>query len=114
MLLVGTTKNCILQGTLSLNFSLVVQGPTEEIWALAIHPNQSQFISGGHDHYIHLWDTMSHSVVWTKDIGESVQSVCFSPDGSVVGLATRSGRLSVLNATRQIYSMHADGSEAIG
>ncbi|GFT82787.1 echinoderm microtubule-associated protein-like 1 [Nephila pilipes] len=114
MLLVGTTKNCILQGTLSLNFSLVVQGHTEEIWALAVHPNQSQFISGGHDHYIHLWDTMSHSVVWSKDIGESVQSACFSPDGSVVALATTSGRWSVLDATtRQIYSMHADGSEVI-
>ncbi|KAF8795097.1 Echinoderm microtubule-associated like protein [Argiope bruennichi] len=114
MLLVGTTRNCILQGTLSLNFSLVVQGHTEEIWALAVHPNQSQFITGGHDHYIHLWDTMSHSVVWSKDIGEAVQSACFSPDGSVVALATTSGRWSVLDATtRQVYSMHADGSEAI-
>ncbi|KFM61433.1 Echinoderm microtubule-associated protein-like 1, partial [Stegodyphus mimosarum] len=88
MLLVGTTKNCILQGTLSLNFSLIVQGHTEELWALAVHPSQSQFISGGHDHYIHLWDTMSHSVVWSKDIGEAVQSACYSPDGSVIALAT--------------------------
>ncbi|XP_042903128.1 echinoderm microtubule-associated protein-like 2 isoform X5 [Parasteatoda tepidariorum] len=114
MLLVGTTKNCILQGTLSLNFSLIVQGHTEEIWALAVHPSQSQFISGGHDHFIHMWDTMSHSVVWSKDIGEAVQSACFSPDGSVLALATSSGRWSVLDATtRQVYSMHADGNEVI-
>lgn len=114
MLLVGTTKNCILQGTLSLNFSLIVQGHTEEIWGLAVHPSQSQFISGGHDHYIHLWDTMSHSVVWSKDIGEAVQSACYSPDGSVIALATTSGRWSVIDATtRQVYSMHADGNEAI-
>ncbi|KAG8183584.1 hypothetical protein JTE90_025141 [Oedothorax gibbosus] len=114
MLLVGTTKNSILQGTLSLNFSLVVQGHTEEVWALAVHPNQSQFLSGGHDHFIHLWDTMSHSVVWSKNIGDSIQSACFSPDGSVVALATTTGHWSVLDATtRQVYSMHADGNEAI-
>lgn len=114
MLLVGTTKNCILQGTLALNFSLVVQGHIEELWALAVHPSQSQFLTGGHDHYIHLWDTMSHSVVWSKDVGEAVQSACYSPDGSVVVLATTSGRWVVMDATtRQVHSMHADGSEAI-
>lgn len=43
-----------------------------------------------------------------------MQSACYSPDGSVVALATTSGRWSVMDATtRQIYSMHADGNEAI-
>ena len=114
MLIVGTTKNCILQGTLALNFSLVVQGHTDELWALAIHPTQNQFITAGYDRIIHLWDTLSHSVVWSKDLGESVQSSIFSPDGSVLIFTTNSSRWIVIDATtRRLVSMHSDGNERI-
>lgn len=115
MLIVGTTKNCILQGTMSLNFSLVIQGHTEELCALAIHPTQNQFITGGYDKNIHLWDTMSHLVVWSKDIGESVHASSFSPDGSIIIISTMTvGRWMVLDSTtRQLISMHNDGSDLI-
>ncbi|KAH8028713.1 hypothetical protein HPB51_018137 [Rhipicephalus microplus] len=111
MLLIGTTRNSILQGTFSLNFSTVVQGHTEEIWALAVHPTQNQFVTGGYDCQVHLWDTLSHSVVWSRDLGEQAQAACFSPDGSVLVLTTRTGRWSVIDSsTRQLYSMHSDGT----
>ncbi|XP_064484609.1 echinoderm microtubule-associated protein-like 2 isoform X3 [Ornithodoros turicata] len=114
MLLIGTTRNSILQGTFSLNFSTVVQGHTEEIWALAVSPTQNQFVTGGYDCQVHLWDTMSHSVVWSKDFGEPVQAACFSPDGNILVVTTRTGRWSAMDAsTRQVYSTHADGQEAI-
>ncbi|XP_050037299.1 echinoderm microtubule-associated protein-like 2 isoform X1 [Dermacentor andersoni] len=114
MLLIGTTRNSILQGTFSLNFSTVVQGHTEEIWALAVHPTQNQFVTGGYDCQVHLWDTLSHSVVWSRDLGEQAQAACFSPDGSVLVLTTRTGRWSVIDSsTRQLYSMHSDGTEPI-
>ncbi|UYV78229.1 EML1 [Cordylochernes scorpioides] len=114
LLLVGTTKNCILQGTLLLNFSTVIQGHTEEVWALAVHPTQQQFLSGGVDQWLHLWDTMSHSVVWSKDLGEPARSACFSPDGSHIAVATARGYWAVLDAaTRQVYASCVDGSEPI-
>ncbi|XP_042144589.1 echinoderm microtubule-associated protein-like 2 isoform X6 [Ixodes scapularis] len=114
LLLIGTTRNSILQGTFSLNFSTVVQGHTEEIWALAVNPTQNQFVTGGYDCQVHLWDTLSHSVVWSRDLGEQAQAACFSPDGSVLVLTTRTGRWSVMDsATRQLYSMHTDGTEPI-
>ncbi|XP_077525677.1 echinoderm microtubule-associated protein-like 2 isoform X2 [Haemaphysalis longicornis] len=114
LLLIGTTRNSILQGTFSLNFSTVVQGHTEEIWALAVHPTQNQFVTGGYDCQVHLWDTLSHSVVWSRDLGEQAQAACFSPDGSVLVLTTRTGRWSVVDSsTRQLYSMHTDGTEPI-
>ena len=68
-LLVGTTRNCILVGSLDLGFSSVVLGHTDELWGLAIHPNLPQFLTAGHDRLVSLWDSMSHSVIWTKDIG---------------------------------------------
>lgn len=91
------------------------QGHTEELWALAVHPTQNQFITAGYDKTIHLWDTMSHLVVWSKDIGESAQTACFSPDGNVLIVATTTGRWIVIEAsTRQLISMHSDGTELIG
>ncbi|KAL1448094.1 hypothetical protein WDU94_012292 [Cyamophila willieti] len=80
-LIVGTTRNCILVGSLELGFSPVVLGHTDELWALAAHPSLSQFLTGGFDRIVQLWDSMSHSVVWSKDIGEQAQSAVFSPDG---------------------------------
>ncbi|KAJ6218486.1 hypothetical protein RDWZM_009643 [Blomia tropicalis] len=115
MLFVGTTKNCILQGTMTLNFSMVVQGHTDELNALAIHPTQNQFVTAGYDKCVHLWDTMSHLVVWSKDIGESAHAASFSPDGSILIVSTASiGRWIVFDATtRQMISMHNDGADLI-
>ena len=46
---VGTTKNAILQGGLDVGFSPIVRGHTDELWGLAIHPAQHQFVSAAHD-----------------------------------------------------------------
>jgi microtubule-associated protein-like 1/2 len=73
-LLVGTTRNCILIGSLDLGLTPVVLGHTDELWGLAVHPNLPQFLTAGHDRLVMLWDSMSHSVVWSKDIAVSMQS----------------------------------------
>ncbi|GAB6020327.1 Echinoderm microtubule-associated protein-like 5 [Chamberlinius hualienensis] len=113
-ILVGTTKNCILQGTVYMGFQTCVQGHTEELWGLAIHPNQSQFVTAGQDGYIHLWDTMSHSVVWSYEIKERAQAAAFSPNGNVLVMTTTTGKWFALDAeTREIYSQHVDGIESI-
>ncbi|KAJ9585806.1 hypothetical protein L9F63_002397 [Diploptera punctata] len=113
-LLVGTTRNCILIGSLDLGFSPVVLGHTDELWGLAVHPNLPQFLSAGHDRLVSLWDSMSHSVIWTKDIGEAIQSATFSLDGGVIILGCASGHWMVMNSeTREVYSVHTDGSEPI-
>lgn len=51
-LLIGSTRNCILQGSFELSFSTVVQGHSQEVWALAIHPTQAQFLSSGYDGHV--------------------------------------------------------------
>ena len=38
-------------------------GHVDEVWALATHPQQQQFLSAGYDQHIHLWDTLTHRAV---------------------------------------------------
>ena len=117
-LLLGTTKNSILTGNFDLNFQEIMVGHVSDVWALAASPTQPQFISAGHDRMIHLWDTLTHSVVWSNDVGEQVklfnieqnvqkktinlgfqaQSACFSPEGEVLVVGTVTGKWVVLDA----------------
>ncbi|XP_022645571.1 echinoderm microtubule-associated protein-like 2 isoform X2 [Varroa jacobsoni] len=113
-LLIGTTRNCIAQGSFEMSFSTVVQGHSQEVWALAAHPTQAQFLSSGYDGHINLFDSMSHSVVWSLPWPEPVQSIAFSPCGSIVAVASTAGNWSAFCAnTRKVYAAHHDGNEPI-
>lgn len=68
-LLVGTTRNCILTGTPDLGFRPIILGHTDELWGLASHHEIPQFATAGYDKVLQLWDSMSHSILWSKDIG---------------------------------------------
>ena len=70
-LLLGTTRNSILQGTFELSFQEIIIGHVDEVWAIASHPHQSQFLSAGYDYHIHLWDTLSHRAIWSSNLGVS-------------------------------------------
>lgn len=66
------------------------------------------------DRLLQMWDSMSHSVVWSKDIGEQAQSVAFSADGGVVCVGCISGRWLVFDSqTRDLLGQHTDGAEPI-
>ena len=72
-LLLGTTRNSILTGNLELSFHEVMLGHVEEVNSLAARPGQAQFITAGHDRLLHLWDSLSHNLVWSSDLGEQVR-----------------------------------------
>lgn len=113
-LLVGTTRNCILTGSFDLGVSPVIMGHTEELWGLAVHPRVPQFVTGGRDRLLQLWDSLSHSVVWSKDIGEPVQSCAFSADGGMIAVGGISGKWLVFDAqTREQLAQYQDGQEPI-
>lgn len=52
-----------------MGFQPVVLGHTDELWGLAAHPSIPQFATAGHDKLLQMWDSMSHSILWSKDIG---------------------------------------------
>uniref|UniRef100_A0A0B7B2X3 HELP domain-containing protein n=1 Tax=Arion vulgaris TaxID=1028688 RepID=A0A0B7B2X3_9EUPU len=114
LVLVGTTRNCILTGSLDLEFTVVVQGHIDELWGLATHPSQHQFLTGGSDKQLYLWDAQSRTVVWNKEMNDAVHSCSFYPGGGIIAVGTNVARWLVLDLdTREIVSVHTDGSEQI-
>lgn len=76
-ILIGTTKNCILCGSCEKGFQPIILGHTDELWGLASHPCLPHFVTAGHDRVLQLWDSMSHSILWSKDIGVSTKLSLF-------------------------------------
>uniref|UniRef100_A0A8C1XNN6 EMAP like 1 n=1 Tax=Cyprinus carpio TaxID=7962 RepID=A0A8C1XNN6_CYPCA len=66
--LIGTTKNYVLQGSLYGEFIPITQGHTDELWGLTVHPLKHQFLTCGHDKHVCLWDSASHQPIWTKTL----------------------------------------------
>ncbi|XP_058462136.1 echinoderm microtubule-associated protein-like 2 isoform X1 [Malaya genurostris] len=113
-LLIGTTKNCILSGDFTLGLVPIVMGHTDILWSLAAHPQVAQFVTGGRDRLLQLWDSLSHSVVWSKDIGEPIQSVQFSNIGDAIIVGGVSGRWMVFDTvTRELLAVYQDGQDII-
>ncbi|XP_027003729.1 echinoderm microtubule-associated protein-like 2 isoform X2 [Tachysurus fulvidraco] len=113
-LIVGTTKNAILQGSFSGALTPIVQGHTDELWGLDVHPSTEQFVTCGQDKQVHLWDVDSHQPLWSKTIEDPGRSAGFHPGGTVFAVGTMTGRWLVLDTeTRDLISMHTDGNEII-
>ncbi|XP_018322367.1 echinoderm microtubule-associated protein-like 2 isoform X3 [Agrilus planipennis] len=113
-LLIGTTRNCILMGSADLGFQPIVLGHTDELWGLAAHPTVPQFATAGQDKLLQMWDSMSHSILWSKEIDEAAQSLAFSADGNIILVGCMSGSWFVYDSqTRELLSHHVDGNEPI-
>ncbi|XP_039756795.1 echinoderm microtubule-associated protein-like 2 isoform X2 [Pararge aegeria] len=113
-LFVGTTRNCILHGDLQLGFVPAVLGHVDEVWGLAAHPTLPQFVSAGWDRLLQLWDGLSHSTVWSKDIEERAQCVAWSGDGCVIAVGCTTGKWLVFDPhSRDLLAAHHDGTEPI-
>ena len=54
-----------------------MQGHMDELWGLATHPNQHHFLTCGDDKNLYLWDTLSHSAIWCKEMPVSIQQTCY-------------------------------------
>ena len=94
---VGTTKNTILEGALQAKFRFVVQGHSDEVYALSCHAKDSTFVTGGYDCQLIKWFAPIHRSVWRTPLEKQCLSVAFHPHDDVVALGTSIGRLVVLN-----------------
>ncbi|XP_039596876.1 echinoderm microtubule-associated protein-like 1 isoform X5 [Polypterus senegalus] len=112
--LIGTTKNFVLQGTLWGDFTPITQGHTDELWGLAVHPSKPLFLTSGHDKHVILWDSVMHRPVWNKIIEDAAQSAGFHPSGAMIAIGTHTGRWLVLDTeTKDLITVHTDGSEQL-
>ncbi|XP_058605616.1 echinoderm microtubule-associated protein-like 1 isoform X1 [Onychostoma macrolepis] len=112
--LIGTTKNYVLQGSLDGEFIPITQGHTDELWGLTVHPLKHQFLTCGHDKHICLWDSASHQPIWTKTLEDAAQSAGFHPSGATVAIGTQTGRWLVLDTeSKDLVTVHTDGNEQL-
>ncbi|XP_036397591.1 echinoderm microtubule-associated protein-like 1 isoform X2 [Megalops cyprinoides] len=112
--LIGTTRNYVLQGALQGEFTPITQGHTDELWGLAVHPSKPHFLTCGHDKHVSLWDSRSHQPVWTKTLEDAAQSAGFHPSGAVVAIGTQTGRWLVLDTeSKDLVTVHTDGNEQL-
>ncbi|XP_059209236.1 echinoderm microtubule-associated protein-like 1 isoform X2 [Centropristis striata] len=112
--LIGTTKNFVLQGSLDGEFMPITQGHTDELWGLAVHPWKPQFLTCGYDRQVSLWDSSSHQLIWTKNMDDAAQSAGFHPSGAVVAIGTQTGRWLVLDTdSKDLVTVHTDGNEQL-
>ncbi|KAM6203119.1 echinoderm microtubule-associated protein-like 1 isoform 3-T3 [Rhynchocyon petersi] len=114
VILIGTTRNFVLQGTLTGDFAPITQGHTDELWGLAVHASKPQFLTCGHDRHATLWDAVGHRPIWDRVIEDPAQSSGFHPSGSVVAVGTLTGRWFVFDAeTKDLVTVHTDGNEQL-
>jgi len=86
----------------------------DELWGLAAHPSQHQFLSCGYDKNLYLWDTLTHSAVWVKELPEGAHCACFHASSSIVVVGTVAARWLVIDTnTRDILYSHTDGNEQL-
>uniref|UniRef100_A0A673MF50 Echinoderm microtubule-associated protein-like 1 n=1 Tax=Sinocyclocheilus rhinocerous TaxID=307959 RepID=A0A673MF50_9TELE len=111
--LIGTTKNYVLQGSLDGDL-FDCQGHTDELWGLTVHPLKHQFLTCGHDKHVCLWDSASHQPIWTKTLEDAAQSAGFHPSGATVAIGTQMGRWLVLDTeSKDLVTVHTDGNEQL-
>ncbi|KAI1229734.1 hypothetical protein IHE44_0010921, partial [Lamprotornis superbus] len=112
-LLVGTTRNALLRGTLGSGFTPIVQGHTDEVWGLATHPNCCRFLTCGHDRQLCLWDGREHALAWSLGLevgGPPNWGGGHPKRGRELGLG---GWLVLDTGTRQLLAGGSDSSEQL-
>ncbi|XP_047458525.1 echinoderm microtubule-associated protein-like 4 isoform X2 [Mugil cephalus] len=112
--LVGTSRNFILRGTFNDGFLVEVQGHTDELWGLASHPSREMFLTCAQDRLVCLWNSLDHSLHWSRTLEEHGHCADFHPSGVVVAIGTHSGKWYVLDAeTTDLVAIHTDGNEQL-
>ncbi|XP_069033241.1 echinoderm microtubule-associated protein-like 4 isoform X1 [Embiotoca jacksoni] len=112
--LVGTSRNFILRGTFNDGFLVEVQGHTDELWGLASHPSRDMFLTCAQDRLVCLWNSVDHSLQWSRTLEEHGHCADFHPSGAVVAIGTHSGKWYVLDAeSTDLVAIHTDGNEQL-
>ncbi|CAI5798178.1 echinoderm microtubule-associated protein-like 3 [Podarcis lilfordi] len=113
-LLVGTTRNALLRGSLAEGFRPIIQGHTDELWGLGTHPSRDLFVTCAHDRQLCMWDSGEHTLAWSTTLEETGLCADFHPSGKVVTVGFSSGRWVVLDTeTQQVLSSYIDGNEQL-
>lgn len=93
---IGTTGNCILEGSMARKFTVIVWGHSKRLDAIAVHPDDLAFVSAGYDKVVAKW--RKQKVVWKVTTQTECVSASYHPSASWVAVGTLDGHVVVLNA----------------
>ncbi|XP_064641894.1 echinoderm microtubule-associated protein-like 4 isoform X3 [Lineus longissimus] len=95
---IGTTKNIILEGSLQEKFTPLIQGHSDELWAMTTHPFEHSFFTASYDMQVIKWSTLNHKIIWKTNIEKPCLCVAIDPKGSLVAVGTTVGRIIIMDA----------------
>uniref|UniRef100_A0A3B4WIB2 Echinoderm microtubule-associated protein-like 4 n=1 Tax=Seriola lalandi dorsalis TaxID=1841481 RepID=A0A3B4WIB2_SERLL len=75
---------------------------------------QWMFLTCAQDRLVCLWNSVDHSLQWSRSVEEHGHCADFHPSGAVVAIGTHSGKWYVLDAeTTDLVAIHTDGNEQL-
>ena len=92
---VGTTKNNIVEGSLTKKFNTVVWGHYGDLFVIAPHPDEMSFVTAGSDKTVAKWK--KQKVIWKLSVQSECRSAAYHPSGAVVVVGTGDGHILALN-----------------
>eukprot|EP01083_Nonionella_stella_P053046 140514_1 len=83
---------------MSKKVQTIVQGHHDDVWGVAVHPFQKQFVSVGYDGHVRLWDYGSHKSLKDVSYGKKVVAVQYSYSGEHLAIGFITGHLTIVHA----------------
>jgi len=114
-LAVGTYNNGLLLGTFGSEPTQEIYGHgSGDLWGGASHPTDNSFATAGQDKVVYIWDAETHTPKRQFKLERPAQACCFSPDGSVLAVASTTGEWLVMDSdTGAVLSEYKSGPEQI-
>ncbi|XP_063679126.1 77 kDa echinoderm microtubule-associated protein-like isoform X21 [Bolinopsis microptera] len=114
-LAVGTYNNGMLYGKFGDAPEQIIYGHgAGDLWGGANHPLENSFATVGQDKVVYIWDAESHTPKQVFKVEKPAQACCFSPDGSVLAVASTTGEWWVLDSKNGlVLSSYKSGPEQI-
>ncbi|KAL3861137.1 hypothetical protein ACJMK2_007206 [Sinanodonta woodiana] len=97
-LYIGTSKGCILEGSLQYKFKYLVQSQGEGLTALVSHPQEPTFVTCGLDQLVIKWSQSKHDIIWKVQVEKPCTCLTIEKRTQMLVLGTTEGRFIVLNA----------------
>ncbi|KAK3104607.1 hypothetical protein FSP39_006037, partial [Pinctada imbricata] len=116
---VGTSKSCILSGSLLNKFQNIVFGHSDEVWC-AQHitmyvprDKKGAFITAGQDRLVIKWLSNSHWKEWDFEVDAPVSAMSVDNQGQFVAVGTVIGRFTVLRVSNgePLLSVHCSAAQ---
>ena len=111
-MVLGTSSNCILAGSITESFECIVKGVSDVMPGFSVSPTENTFVTAGGDQTVTSWSTETKAELWEIKHEVPLTAVDYNSTGSVVAVGNSTGRWFVYEAVTgdQLTSFQCDRS----